>query len=1400
MVARADILAGRAVILINIQDTIDRQLRGIRNKMRVFSNSMSEIGGDLFRGGAALSVASIFPVKDFIKFQDQMLFLQTKLRATDIEIGSVEKRIRQLGRSTSFTAKEVAQAATMFAQAGFSIAEINKSLQASLDLARGGQVDLSTSTTILANAMRTFQVDTARAAEFSSKFIAAARLGTLDIVDLAESLKFTSGTFAQLGVNIDEVLGLVTNLSLSGLKASLGGTSLNTAFLNLAGSAEELKNVLGVTFNEVDFQTPLIVLTKIEKALQKFPKLERLSIIQDLVNIRGGRAIFGTFLQGLGRLDEITEEIKNSSDEARVAAAKLDSRLGGVFRRSKSAFEDLMISIGSTSEGPLTTFGTRLTLILNDLSTLSEKNARFTQSLLLVGPAALTAGIGLLSVTFVMGKLAMLMTPVMMLNSTLFSLAASIVSVNKAALVSSGTFIATPYIKARQEAEKLTKATIATQKAQDAIDKKSTPKREKALASAIKNEDKLRKARSASLLQTKLTFPSFPKRAAKEAIDFKEIATESIKAKRGIIPLEQSLRSFDDIFSTSNKLTPKNFGLPILDGSFSPASGKQVQEGLRKLSSASQLTLPLQLELDFNSPQSGIADFLTKGSLPRGSGGKFLAANIQDQIKDVAELLRKQKAYKGLGLGEVVDEAFTLFELNPTAQKSLRMKVMESFRDVPSPAQQGLFDFKDAIVGKGKPIQLEFDLTPARSINTSKIIGRNAPDTSLGFAMPKSLQSPGGKGANSFRERLNNIKQLTPAATKSTSALSGLGKVFRGFLKGTEKTNDIVDGFSDINTSLRGVAPSMKRFAGGFKDTRMVATTAIPSFKSFATTLASIGKFSGPKLVKGFMNLVSILTKFSKITWTATKGLLSLLNGVRRFAFSASGILLIIEGLILFGDRIPVIKDILAGAGKAFKELFGDIGATLKNLGPSFQLVGMAFNDIFGGKMERGVRRLKLALSDMGTTIKVGLTQSWKNFMINIDPAFSRIKAVFDGLMGTFNAIIAVIGGGLSAIFDSGSIIIKSDGSLLETLKSAFSVENINTVFTMLISAIGAIGQQLISMIGVIAEVLNAIKAVFVEILKGMSLLGNTGADAALEGLKTPERRALEDEVTVLEELVAEDKAKRTRRIAAGMHGSAEIEMPETDLTRQLKGALQAARRDLDKLGPAFGTISFNIEEKGNALAKTIQDIIDKMNGVGPDTNPPTPGEVGDRGSALDRQNALERIPENTINTMFSDLHKQLGVPLFIPDTLPQSNINQREQKVQDISDFGVEFNKQAGLFRDLLGNDSSREALENRIRSSDAFSSDLEGAKDIRDFMQGNVRLGVVLPDDIAAAQEAAQIAPIREAIGKAITGSFESTRGNLLQSIPRAEKLQEDANKHLETIEENTASLKNPQPFVFA
>jgi TP901 family phage tail tape measure protein len=1273
MVARADILAGRAVILIDIQDQIEKQLRGIRSKMRMFVSGISEVGGDLFRGGLASTIAAAFPVREFTNFQDQLLFLQTKLQETDESILPLEKTIRELGKTTSFSSKEVAQAATMYAQAGFKLKEVQNSLQAALDLARGGQVDLSTSTTILSNALRTFQKDASNAANFASKFITAARLGTLDIVDLGESLKYSSGTFANFGVSIEEVLGLITTLANSGLKASLAGTSLNTAFLNMASSADKLKGLLNVDLIEDDFKNPMKALRKMEEALKRFSKVEQADILQQILNIRGGRALQGLLLQGLDQVESNIKEIQKSSDEARKSAEKLDSRLGGVGRRALSAFQELNIAIGQTTEGPLTSLGERVAAVFNDMSRLATINPKVTQTLLLMAPAALAAGVGLLALTTIMGKLAMFITPLMMLNAALFKTAGAIVGVNIKQLSSLGTFVATPYLNAKKQIDAVRAAEIKHAAAAARVAKSGTGKNAaKAILAEKKALDLLNKARQASIF------------------------TREIKLGPRLIQL---LANVEAAFARVWRI----ISVP----------GAMTQTVIGSL-------IQLLNNLHVGRAIIGISQ---------------LTANISQLIT--------------------------------------RLQALAALRG------QSLLGFLST-----RPI-IQF-MNAVRNAMTAR-----------GFAL--TFQN---FIVMSFQMAFSQITRLI-----STAGVAGF-------------TQLVAKGLNLFGPLWRGIRAGM------------VAVFSVNYLQVFIT---------------GFRGL-----------WTVARGFLTVLNGVRRILFSLSGWLLIVEGLILFGDKIPVVKDALEGLGVAFTNVFNNIKQTLKDLGPSFELIGMGINEIFSGNAGGGMMKIQRAFSDLWKTIKEGLLFAWKQFIVDIEPGAEIIRNAVKGVIGVFDALIATMGAIFGTAFEKGAIIVKADGSLLELFKSLFSAENMQTFFTMVIAFIGSIGEGLITVVDFIGNVLIEIKNVFTAILSGLADLPifGGGAKKALDELNQPTGpnadriKQLQADIATYERLTtgfvswfgspAENKKLRDRLVAA----RAELESlgvitpkgkSAEDIKAELKAKIDAAIAKLasmsaptatppeDKVAGDEARGSLAGAKIANVLMSPLKAIMTPLKGVkakidedGKVTAIPTgqsrslvesiagafkvgAGQMGNTFdpndmfkwslSHPDNKKVLDKINQETEDR---DIYKELeAAGAFMSDEAFADSINNLPLTERMSADtlrnklFGEllknGFKPKPGEYNDMLRKKLNKglDGL-SKLTPEDVKEGLTNFLGGLKDTFLGNV------PEELAAQEE--QLKQARTSIGKAIVGDFESTRGNLYQMVPRMEQLQE---KNNELVDEGNGEL---------
>jgi TP901 family phage tail tape measure protein len=369
---RRSIEAGKAVIVIDILDKANASFSKLTSKMMASARGLRNLGQQAAGAGLLTGLVSRNVINNFVEFEDKILNLTAKLGIFGVEtnkqkasIKDLTKTIIDLGRVTSYTSAEVADAAISLAQAGFSITEIKSSLKSVLDLARGTNYALGESADLLANTIRTYNLfkpgDSAEILaenmstinHVSSMMVKATRLGTIEIQDLRESMKYASGTSVNLGANLSTVLGLLVQMSESGLKASLAGTSMNTAFLNLAGNLETLQgrlpkfqlfmSTLQDGTKGVDFGQTLKSLMDATKGMDR---LERVKIFQDVFNIRGARMI--SSVQEMERVEFFIREIAAAGEEAALAAAKMESGLGGAIRRLTSGLEALNIAAGYT--------------------------------------------------------------------------------------------------------------------------------------------------------------------------------------------------------------------------------------------------------------------------------------------------------------------------------------------------------------------------------------------------------------------------------------------------------------------------------------------------------------------------------------------------------------------------------------------------------------------------------------------------------------------------------------------------------------------------------------------------------------------------------------------------------------------------------------------------------------------------------------------------------------------------------------------------------------------------------------------------------------------------------------------------------------------------------------------
>lgn len=970
MAARAPIIAGKSVIVVSVQDSVDKALMGISSKLKTFSNKVNRLGLELFSGGLFGSIGVAAVTKQFATFEDKILFLSTKLNATAGDLATVEARIRELGRTTSFTAQQVADGAVVLAQAGFNSVQVMDLLAPTLDLARGAQIDLASSGAILANTMRSFSLDTAKAGEVASQFIAASRSGTLNVLDLKESIKEVLGTVRALNIDLPTTLALITQLAERSLKGTKAGTSLNTALLNLASKGEQLKEMLGITLpDNLDGDSFIKFLDELYSKISKLGNRQQVTILQRLFNIRGGRAI--TALDDIKRISDLRKEIVKTADEARKAAVTMDSGLGGATRRTLSALESLGITAGKV-------FGQHLVPIFNAIpqytaavETLVNTNALLVAGMLAVPPAAVAIGAGLLGLSFIGAKLA----------GVLGGIALLFRGVGNALLKG----INAPLIAA-------TRLSLGFKRSLRGIDT--------GLSALFLTPEIQTRGRNAG----KAKKSSFMKRVGKTSVPF-------------IAPLEKGVKGTISTIKTVPPILMK--GEKALKGFYTGVTSSvrpllryrtAVKNAQQSVGVYSQAVIAQKGVLRTTNVEIGASKKrLFEAQLAMDKYTKAIMANKQAQQNRSRDLAKLAK----------IDSDMASLINNPTQgkrTKAFKLAEKERFRQI-------------AALGRARKVLVD---------RTSK-----APTNALGALKFQKTVAEGVVEAE--RSKLDLLEKRK----KSEVSVLNLQK------SGLRNTNK---GLTALKTAR---SKSVSGFFGGSGLSKLLSTK----------TLGSI--FSG--LGKAVLRVYNIVKKidFVKILYNTfttvgrlTKGFLTLANGVRRFVFSGTGILLILEALIIFGPKIEFINKAFTRMGTGIKNAFASIGSIFRELGPSFNLFVDGIKDLMAGRGDQGISSIFTSFSTGIEVIKSNFIIAWQEIRKAIAPALDAVTKMVQstgaliGLMkDTLLPGIATAGSGLVKAFS----IDKAGGGISDMIKSIIESIDLKTVFMSFGVIFLNVGKQLVS-------------------------------------------------------------------------------------------------------------------------------------------------------------------------------------------------------------------------------------------------------------------------------------------------------------------------------------------------
>ena len=273
----------------------------------------------------------------------------------------------ELGQQLSATTTEVANAANEWLRQGYSIAETNDLISASLHLSKLGMIDSGQATEYLTSMLKGFKLEASDAMEVVDKLTKVDMAAATSAGDIAASLQNFASTAQLSGVDIDEAIAMATTImDVSQKGASTVGDALKTVLsrygnvkpgvfsgmsLDSEGIDDSVNDIekvlskLGISIREsnLEFRDFSDVLEEIGEKWDSFDEVTQNAIATAMAGTRQ-RESFLVLMENMDKYHELTEISQNSFGTAEEKYLSYQESLEASQKEFASAWENLALN------------------------------------------------------------------------------------------------------------------------------------------------------------------------------------------------------------------------------------------------------------------------------------------------------------------------------------------------------------------------------------------------------------------------------------------------------------------------------------------------------------------------------------------------------------------------------------------------------------------------------------------------------------------------------------------------------------------------------------------------------------------------------------------------------------------------------------------------------------------------------------------------------------------------------------------------------------------------------------------------------------------------------------------------------------------------------------------------
>ena len=324
-------------------------------------NTLDQLGSGMLLASGGYFYFLSKAVKEAAQFTNHMAQIEAVTEGNTQSMALLEKQVQKVGTTGVFSINEIAKAATELGKAGYSIKDINNTLQAASDLGAVGDISPELAADALGRVLNMYDEAATMSGTRANQIALAANKSAISVTELLESLKYSGDVARNLNIPFEETLGVFMRLGNAGLRGSMAGTSYANMLRYVAkastefatGRQSQAMGMLGMT--EADFvkadgnlKGVRDLMASFSQHLQGIDPVKATAIMEAITGVRGGRALEPLLkvMENRGSLDSFIELLKTNPNYLTKAADKRMNNLWGDIERLKDGWTLFMAEFG----------------------------------------------------------------------------------------------------------------------------------------------------------------------------------------------------------------------------------------------------------------------------------------------------------------------------------------------------------------------------------------------------------------------------------------------------------------------------------------------------------------------------------------------------------------------------------------------------------------------------------------------------------------------------------------------------------------------------------------------------------------------------------------------------------------------------------------------------------------------------------------------------------------------------------------------------------------------------------------------------------------------------------------------------------------------------------------------